>query len=113
METITAYTMPRGRREKIDFLLGDALATEPYELYQVTATLHTPKTRQRELGALAAVMGARLLLVAGTSLVVQPAASLIAYFGGQHLAIVNRSTTPADSLADLCIKANIGEVLAF
>ena len=64
-------------------------------------------------GALAAVMGARLLLVAGTSLVVQPAASLIAYFGGEHLAIVNRSTTPADSLADLCIKANIGEVLAF
>ena len=58
METITSYTMPRGRREKIDFLLGDALATEPYELYQVTATLHTPKTRQRELGSLAAVMGA-------------------------------------------------------
>ena len=64
-------------------------------------------------GALAAVMGARVLLVAGTSLVVQPAASLVTYFGGEHLAIVNRSTTPADSLASLCIKANIGEVLAF
>ena len=63
--------------------------------------------------ALSAVMGARMLLVAGTSLVVNPAAGLVRYFRGDHLVIVNRSPTPADAQADLVIAASIGDVLDF
>ena len=54
-----------------------------------------------------------LLLIAGTSLVVYPAAGLIDYFSGSHLVIVNRSTTPRDQQADLCISASIGDVMDF
>lgn len=64
-------------------------------------------------GAIADIMRADLLLIAGTSLVVQPAASLVRCFRGKHLAIVNRSSTPADSIADIVIQASIGEVMDF
>ena len=55
---------------------------------------------------------AQLLVVAGTSLAVQPAAGLIGAFRGTRLVIVNRDATPADGMADLCIHANVGEVLS-
>lgn len=55
-ETVTTYTVPSARREKIDFLVGDALASEPYELMQVTVGMESPKTRAREIGSLEAAM---------------------------------------------------------
>ena len=64
-------------------------------------------------GAVDAIKRADLLLIAGTSLVVYPAAGLIDYFNGSHLVIVNRSTTPRDQQADLCISASIGDVMDF
>lgn len=60
-----------------------------------------------------AVRSASLLLVAGTSLSVYPAAGLVDLFRGSHLAIVNRTPTPKDRAADLCIAASIGEALDF
>lgn len=57
-ETLTSFTTPGSKREKIDFLVGDALATEPYELYQVTADMSAEKTRHREIGSLQAAMKA-------------------------------------------------------
>lgn len=57
-----------------------------------------------------AIARASLLVVAGTSLVVYPAAGLLRYFRGSHLAIVNLSPTVADQNADLCIPAKVGEV---
>ena len=38
-ESITSYTAPGPRGQKVDFLLGDALAAEPYALIQVTASM--------------------------------------------------------------------------
>lgn len=55
-EAMTSYTMPGSRQEKVDFLVGDALAAEPYALYQVTAQMAVDKTRKREIGSLTAVM---------------------------------------------------------
>lgn len=65
------------------------------------------------LGAVDAIRRASLMVIAGTSLAVYPAAGLLEYFNGDHLVIVNRDTTPADRSADLCIRENIGEVLDF
>ena len=59
------------------------------------------------------IQHARLMVVAGTSLVVNPAASLVRYFQGDHLVIVNLSPTYADSIADLCINEKIGKVFNF
>ena len=60
-----------------------------------------------------AIAKADLMVIAGTSLVVNPAASLVNYFNGSHLAIVNLSSTYADKRADLCINAKVGEVFGW
>lgn len=62
-------------------------------------------------GAVNAIMQADMLIIGGTSLVVQPAASLINYFRGKHLVLINKSSTPYDSRADLVINEPIGKVL--
>ena len=64
-------------------------------------------------GAVSAIRAADLLVVAGTSLAVYPAAGLIDYFSGSHLAIVNLAPTPRDRYADLCIAAKVGDVFDF
>ncbi|MBO7737427.1 MAG: NAD-dependent protein deacylase [Clostridia bacterium] len=51
------------------------------------------------------------LIVGGTSLAVYPAAGLINYFCGKYLVLINKSPTPADSMADVIIRENIGEVM--
>ena len=63
--------------------------------------------------AVRAIASADLLVIAGTSLAVYPAAGLIDHFSGDHLAIINRTPTPRDAHADLCIAANVGEVLGY
>lgn len=55
---------------------------------------------------------ADVLLIGGTSLQVYPAAGLIRYFQGDHIVLINKSSTPADNNADLVISGSIGEVLS-
>ena len=57
-----------------------------------------------------AIHQADLLIVGGTSLVVYPAASLIQYFAGKHLVVINKTSIPQDKQADLFIEGKIGEV---
>ena len=57
-----------------------------------------------------AIRQADLLVIAGTSLAVYPAAGLIDYFQGNHLVIVNLAPTPRDRYADLCVQAKVGDV---
>ena len=64
-------------------------------------------------GALVAIQQADLLVVAGTSLAVYPAAGLIDYFTGNRLVIINRTPTPRDRQADLCIAADVGVAFDF
>lgn len=58
------------------------------------------------------IQNADLLIVAGTSLTVQPASSLINYFHGKHLVLINRDRTVYDGLADLVINAGLGSVFS-
>ena len=51
-----------------------------------------------------------LLIVAGTSLTVYPAASFIKFFKGKHLVIINKEITPMDNIANLVINDNIATV---
>lgn len=55
---------------------------------------------------------AEVLIIGGTSLAVYPAAGLIDYYRGKKLVLINKSTTPLDSKADLRIEGKIGEVLS-
>ena len=62
-------------------------------------------------GAIRAISSADCLIIGGTSLVVYPAASMINYFNGKYLVLINKSATSADSRADLVINDSIGKVL--
>ena len=62
-------------------------------------------------GAVHALSKADMLIVAGTSLTVYPAAGLVRYFNGKHLVLINRDPTPMDSSCDLVIHDSVGKVL--
>lgn len=53
---------------------------------------------------------ADMLIIGGTSLAVYPAAGLIDYYRGNRLVLINKSTTPMDSRADLLIQGSLGDV---
>lgn len=57
-----------------------------------------------------AIHEAQVLIIGGTSLSVWPAASLIDYFYGDHLVIINKTPAQRDNFADLAIREPIGEV---
>ncbi len=59
-----------------------------------------------------AIAEADLLLVAGTSLTVYPAAGLVNYYRGNRLVLINRDVTPYDSRADLVFHESLGNVLS-
>ena len=63
-------------------------------------------------GALEAISQADMLLVAGTSLTVYPAAGFLRYYPGNRLVLINRDPTPYDDRADLVIHDSLGKVLS-
>ena len=56
------------------------------------------------------IYDAELLIVAGTSLTVEPACSLLKVFNGKNLVIINNTKTKYDDDADLVINKPLGEV---
>lgn len=54
---------------------------------------------------------ADILIVAGTSLTVYPAAGLIRYYRGKKLILINKSVTDFDNIANYIIRDKVGEVL--
>lgn len=59
-----------------------------------------------------AIYNADMLIVAGTSLTVYPAAGLINYYRGKKLVLINRDETPCDSRANLVIHDSLGNVFS-
>ena len=53
-----------------------------------------------------------MLIVAGTSLLVEPASSLVRLFNGKYLVILNRDSTPYDYLADLVIHDDLKNIFS-
>ncbi len=61
-------------------------------------------------GAVNAMASADLLIVAGTSLTVYPAAGLLQYYRGNRLVLINREPTPYDYRANLVFHQRLGEI---
>ena len=53
-----------------------------------------------------------MLIVAGTSLTVYPAAGLINDYRGDRLVLINRDVTPYDEYADLVLHRSLGDVFS-
>ena len=60
--------------------------------------------------AILAILNADVMIVAGTSLTVQPASSLLNYYKGNKLVLINRDVTPYDDRANLVIHESLGKV---
>ena len=56
-----------------------------------------------------AISEADVLIVGGTSLTVNPAASLIECYEGEHLIIINKSSTPYDEYAEYVIRGSLAD----
>ncbi len=67
-----------------------------------------PNVYQR---AIEAVSNADILIVGGTSLVVYPAAGLLAYYDKKKLILINQETTANDHAANYILKGDISQIL--
>ena len=63
-------------------------------------------------GAVDAISKADMLIVAGTSLRVYPAAGFIRYFKGKNLVLINRDSTDMDSMFGLVINDSLGNIFS-
>lgn len=57
-----------------------------------------------------AISEADMLIVAGTSLTVYPAAGLVDYYRGNRMVLINRDETPCDYKADLVFHESLGDI---
>ena len=62
--------------------------------------------------AVTEIANADMLIIAGTSLAVYPAAGLVDYFRGDCLVLMDRQKTPRDEMADILIREPIAQVFA-
>ena len=61
--------------------------------------------------AVKAIASCDMLIIAGTSMTVYPAAGLVRYFRGKYLVEINRDATAIDDQCDLVIHGKVGETL--
>lgn len=71
-----------------------------------------PLDQQTIEKSVAAIARADLMIVAGTSLTVYPAAGLIHYYRGSRLVLINRDATPFDDRADLVFHESLGAIFS-
>ena len=75
-------------------------------------TLYEEQLPDDFIKAIDYIKKADLLIVAGTSLTVEPASSLIKYFMGKNLVIINMDNTPYDKYANLVINKPLKDVFS-
>ena len=75
--------------------------------------LYEESLNQRTIeGSVSAIADADLLIVAGTSLTVYPAAGLVDYYRGNRMVLINRDETPYDYRADLVFHESLGTIFS-
>ena len=65
------------------------------------------------IGAMREITNADTLIVAGTSLAVEPAASFLDCFRGKNLVVINRDPIPAETHAALVLRGDVAEIMAY
>lgn len=71
-----------------------------------------PLNEETVENSLLAIESADMLIVAGTSLTVYPAAGLIRYYQGKRMVLINRDPTPYDHQADMVVHDQLGKVFS-
>jgi len=108
------YCMRCGKSYPVEFI-RDSEGTPRCEcggIVKPDVVLYQESLNQTVLeGALADIREADMLIIGGTSLAVYPAASLVRYYRGNKLALINKSPTPYDAHAGLLLTQPIGQAL--
>ena len=114
------YCTNCGEKHDLDYILDESncdensipLCKKCGNIVRPDVVLYGEQLNEAVLTAsIKAVKEAELLIVGGTSLLVYPAASLLNYFKGHSLVLINKSKTPADRRAMLVIHDSIGKIL--
>ena len=63
------------------------------------------------IGAIREITNADTLIVAGTSLTVEPAASFLSHFRGKNLVVINRDPIPAEEQASMVLRGDVAEIM--
>lgn len=110
------YCMKCGIKYNLDYLMEDGKHFPRCKvcdgIIRPDVTLYEEMLNQTYYQRAAIMMTeADILFVIGSSLVVQPAASLIDYFKGELFIIINKETTPYDKKADYVLHESCGNVL--
>ena len=114
--TLRNYCMKCGRSyEEYDFLKQEGVPhCECGGVIKPDVVLYEEGLDQLTLNkAVRYISQADVLIIAGTSLTVYPAAGLIDYYQGNKLVLINKSETPRDSMADLILHEAVGETLDY
>lgn len=70
-----------------------------------------PLDENATMNAIKKISEAETLIIIGTSLIVYPAASYVRYFRGKNLILLNKSSTPYDSNANIAIYDDVVNVV--
>ncbi|HHT83738.1 MAG: NAD-dependent protein deacylase [Christensenellales bacterium] len=108
------YCMNCGRKYDIEYILQSKGAPKCHScggLIKPDVVLYGEALDTQAINAAQeSIACADTLIVAGTSLSVQPAASLIYCFKGKNFVILNKNATFADRIADLVINEDLTEI---
>lgn len=109
------YCVACGREYDVDFVKkaeGIPLCTTCKHMVRPDVVLFGESLSFDKLGKAAqAIAKADVLIVAGTSLVVYPAAGLVDYYEGNKLVIINKTETKDDYRSSLLFRDKVGTVL--
>ena len=105
------YCVECGRRYALDYILsalGVPYCEDCSGLVRPDVVMYgEPLNASRLYHAENVIYDADVLIVAGTSLTVNPAASLVEVFQGEHLIIINNDSTPYDDYAEYVINDDL------
>lgn len=109
------YCVACGREYDVDYVKnaeGIPLCTSCKHMVRPDVVLFGESLSFDRLGQAAkAISQADVLIVAGTSLVVYPAAGLVDYYEGKKLVIINKTETKDDYRSRLLFRDSVGSVL--
>ena len=114
--TLRNYCMKCGKKYPADYIYNSKEEIPHCNcggIVRCDVTLYEEALPERDVeGAVNAIRNADMLIIGGTSLTVYPAASYIRYFGGNHIAVINKDllNVALDPIKDIQINLPIGEV---
>jgi len=111
------YCMKCGKKFDLDYVMDSKevipLCDECGSIVKPDVVLYEESLDMDVLNrAVQSITEADMMIVAGTSLSVYPAASMVGYYSGNKLVIINKTPTSYDTRANLLINESVGKVMA-